>query len=75
MPMILSSVVMIALIAEKGNIFDATVLTSIAEATVGLSAGLTALDIQIASEAAPELWCSYPLASFLTASTYCQPDS
>ncbi|KAF9061668.1 hypothetical protein BDP27DRAFT_1428718 [Rhodocollybia butyracea] len=50
------SVVMIALIAEKGNIFDATVLTAIAEATAGLSAGLTALNIQIASEAAPELW-------------------
>jgi hypothetical protein len=49
---------MIALIAQKGNIFDATVLTSIAEATVGLSAGLTALDIQIASEAAPNLWCA-----------------
>jgi Trk-type K+ transport system membrane component len=54
----LTSVVMIALIAEKGNIFDATVLTAIAEATVGLSAGLTALNIQIASEAAPDLWCS-----------------
>ncbi|KAF5336269.1 hypothetical protein D9758_016051 [Tetrapyrgos nigripes] len=58
------SVVMIALIAERGNIFDATVLTTISVATVGTAAGLAALNIQIASQAAPEMWSSIKDTSY-----------
>ncbi|KAF5319885.1 hypothetical protein D9758_017856 [Tetrapyrgos nigripes] len=48
-------VVMIAPIAERGNIFDAT---------VGTAAGLAALNIQIASQAAPEMWLSIKDTSY-----------
>ncbi|THU99469.1 alpha/beta-hydrolase [Dendrothele bispora CBS 962.96] len=50
------SVVLIAALAQEGNLFDATVLTSISSTTAGLSAGLAGMDIEIATEAAPEIW-------------------
>jgi len=47
-----------AALVQQGNLFNATVLTSISSSLVGLSAGLAGMDIKIATEAEPEIWSS-----------------
>ncbi|THU91784.1 hypothetical protein K435DRAFT_863073 [Dendrothele bispora CBS 962.96] len=48
------SVIMMQMLAQRGNLFDATVLTSIASSTLGATTGIAAMNLQIASESAPE---------------------
>jgi len=51
-----TSVIMIAMLAERGNLFDATVLTSVSATLFGTIAGVAAMDVKIAAETVPELY-------------------
>ncbi|KAK7450121.1 hypothetical protein VKT23_013003 [Stygiomarasmius scandens] len=65
-----TSVIMIAMLAERGNLFDATVLTSVSATLFGAIAGVAAMDVKIAAETVPELYqglsSSYAVSGGLT---------
>ncbi|THV02043.1 hypothetical protein K435DRAFT_963307 [Dendrothele bispora CBS 962.96] len=64
------SVIMIGMLAERGDLFNATVLTSIAPVLFGVTEGLAAMDVKIAAEVVPEryhgLESSYAVSGGLT---------